>query len=122
MRNVKLSKRWDSLRATYWFLPSIMALAGMALAFATLALDQAGEVKTGDLNWIYTGGPEGARGLLSAVASSMVTVAATAFSITIEVASGERPEGCRGAILSVPHHLQTETLDIALPLAYPQEV
>lgn len=55
----------------------------MTLAFGTLALDQAETVKTGELSWIYRGGPEGARGLLSAVASSMVTVAATAFSITI---------------------------------------
>lgn len=83
IHNVKLSKLWDSLRSSYWFLPGLMALGGMALALATLALDQADRVKTGELSWIYTGGPEGARGLLSAVAGSMVTVAATAFSITI---------------------------------------
>lgn len=83
MKNVKLSKLWDSLRSSYWFLPGLMAVAGMALAFGMLALDQAEAIKTGELNWIYRGGPEGARGLLSAVASSMVTVAATAFSITI---------------------------------------
>lgn len=83
MKNVKLSKLWDSLHSSYWFLPSLMALGGMALAFATLALDQTDKVETGKLSWIYQGGPEGARGLLSAVAGSMVTVAATAFSITI---------------------------------------
>jgi len=55
----------------------------MGLALAMLAVDQAEAIKTGELSWIYRGGPEGARGLLSAVASSMVTVAATAFSITI---------------------------------------
>lgn len=83
MSNVKLSQLWDSLRSSYWFLPGIMALAGMLLAFAMLALDQADVINTEELSWIYQGGPEGARGLLSAVASSMVTVAATAFSITI---------------------------------------
>lgn len=83
MRNVKLSKLWDSLRSSYWFLPGLMAVAGMVLAFGMLALDQSETIKTGELSWIYAGGPEGARGLLSAVASSMVTVAATAFSITI---------------------------------------
>jgi len=36
-----------------------------------------------ELGWTYTGGPEGARSLLSTVAGSMVSVAATAFSITI---------------------------------------
>lgn len=83
MRNAKLKKLWDTLRSSYWFLPSLMATAGMFLAFAMLALDQTDAIKTGELSWIYRGGPEGARGLLSAVASSMVTVAATAFSITI---------------------------------------
>lgn len=83
MKNVKLSKFWDTLQSSYWFLPSLMAVAGMGLAFSMLALDQAEAVKTGELSWIYRGGPEGARGLLSAVASSMATVAATAFSITI---------------------------------------
>jgi uncharacterized membrane protein len=83
MKNVKLSKFWDTLRSSYWFLPGLMAVIGMLLAFAMLALDQREEIKLGELSWIYQGGPEGARGLLSAVASSMVTVAATAFSITI---------------------------------------
>jgi uncharacterized membrane protein len=83
MKNVKLSKFWDTLRSSYWFLPGLMAVIGMLLAFAMLALDQREEIKLGELSWIYQGGLEGARGLLSAVASSMVTVAATAFSITI---------------------------------------
>ncbi|MDX2232233.1 MAG: DUF2254 domain-containing protein [Leptolyngbyaceae cyanobacterium bins.349] len=83
MRNVKLSKFWDSLRSSYWFLPGLMAVAGMILALLMLALDQSDAIKAQELSWIYQGGPEGARGLLSAVASSMVTVAATAFSITI---------------------------------------
>lgn len=55
----------------------------MALAVGALALDHADQLETEDLNWIYRGGSEGARGLLSAIAGSMVTVAATAFSITI---------------------------------------
>jgi uncharacterized membrane protein len=83
MQNAKLTKLWDGLRSSYWFLPSLMAVAGMILAFAMLALDQSNAIKAQELSWIYQGGPEGARGLLSAVASSMVTVAATAFSITI---------------------------------------
>jgi len=83
MKNIKLTKLWDSLRSSYWFLPSLMALGGMALALSALALDQSDKVETENLNWIYRGGSEGARGLLSAVAGSMVTVAATAFSITI---------------------------------------
>jgi uncharacterized membrane protein len=84
MKNVKLSKFWDSLHSSYWFLPSIMAIAAVGLALIMLALDRAG--KTGpveQLSWVYTGGPDGARAVLSAVAGSLATVTATAFSITI---------------------------------------
>lgn len=83
MKNAKLSKVWDSLRSSYWFLPGLMALAGIILAFGMLTLDASNAIQVKELIWIYQGGPEGARGLLSAVASSMATVTATAFSITI---------------------------------------
>ncbi|MFB2934578.1 DUF2254 domain-containing protein [Aerosakkonemataceae cyanobacterium BLCC-F154] len=83
MKNVKLKKIWDSLHSSYWFLPSVMVLGGIILAFSTLTLDRMDKVKMEEWSWIYTGGPEGARSLLSAIAGSMVSVAATAFSITI---------------------------------------
>jgi len=83
MKNIRLSKFWDSLQSSYWFLPSIMALGGLLLAFGMLYLDQQENLITDQLGWIYAGGPDGARGLLAAVAGSMATVAATAFSITI---------------------------------------
>lgn len=81
---VKFFKLWDSLHSSYWFVPALMAALAITLAFAMLALDRTG--KSGpveNLNWVYTGGPEGARTLLSAVAGSMITVAGTVFSITL---------------------------------------
>lgn len=61
-----------------------MAVSAIALAVAMLTLDRRGASGAiAELGWIYTGGTEGARSLLSAVAGSMVSVAATAFSITI---------------------------------------
>lgn len=84
MNNTRLSKLWDSLHSSYWFLPTLMASMAITLAFAMLTLDRA--VQSGpfaELGWIYTGGPDGARTLLSAVAGSMITVAGTVFSITI---------------------------------------
>ncbi len=84
MKHIKLSKLWDSLHSSYWFVPSIMAVLAIALAVTMLTFDRAGYYgpleKSG---WIYTGGPDGARGLLSAVAGSIVSVTATSFSITI---------------------------------------
>jgi uncharacterized membrane protein len=82
MRNVKVSKLWDSLHSSYWFIPAVMAVVGTALALIMLNLDRTDKVKV-DYWWVYTGGADGARSLLEAVASSMVSVAATAFSITI---------------------------------------
>ncbi|MDB9346126.1 DUF2254 domain-containing protein [Nodularia spumigena CS-586/05] len=81
MNNVKLSKLWDALHTSYWFLPGILALSAVILAFTMLSLDRT--IGFDDWDWIYTGGPDGAREVLSAIAGSMVSVAATAFSITI---------------------------------------
>lgn len=84
MKNVKLSKLWDSLHSSYWFLPTIMVAGAIALAVTMLTLDREGYY--GPLEswgWIYVGSTDGAREVLSAVSGSMITVAATAFSITI---------------------------------------
>jgi uncharacterized membrane protein len=82
MKNVKISKLWDQLHSSYWFIPTVMAVVATALAFIMLNLDRTGKLKI-DYWWVYTGGADGARSLLEAVAGSMVSVAATAFSITI---------------------------------------
>jgi uncharacterized membrane protein len=63
------------------------------LSFVTIAIDDV--VKTKSLQaigWIYASGPDGARTVLSTIAGSMITVATTAFSITIvalQLASGQ---------------------------------
>jgi uncharacterized membrane protein len=84
---------WDSLRTNYWFMPALMAAAAVALAAATTRFDRLAETEAGDvLGWAYTGGPEGARAVLSTIAGSMITVAGTVFSITIvalTLASGQ---------------------------------
>lgn len=83
MSNLKLSKLRDSLLSSYWFLPTVMAAGAIALAFGLVALDRTTPKDVEGLSWIYQGGADGARAVLSAIAGSMVTVAATAFSITI---------------------------------------
>ncbi|MBE9106625.1 DUF2254 domain-containing protein, partial [Nostoc cf. edaphicum LEGE 07299] len=82
MINVKISKLWDQLHSSYWFIPAVMAVVATALAFTMLNLDRTGKVDI-DYWWVYTGGADGARSLLGSVAGSMISVAATAFSITI---------------------------------------
>ena len=80
----RLSNLWERLRTSFWFLPSSMALVAIALSFILVQVDTLLGVKVvRELGWIYTFGPEGARAILSAIASSMITVAGLTFSITI---------------------------------------
>lgn len=83
MKNVKLGKLWDTLHSSYWFLPTIMAMGAVALAFLMLAVDRNRVLTTKKWWWIYTSGADGARSLLEAVAGSTISITATAFSITI---------------------------------------
>ncbi len=75
---------WHSLRSTYWFVPSVMTFCAAILAVALLELD--GRLQSTGANridWLYTGGADGAREVLGAIAASMIGVAGTTFSITI---------------------------------------
>jgi uncharacterized membrane protein len=80
----KLLNFWETLRSSYWFLPSLMMGLAIGLSLATIELDKViGYGPPEELGWIYAGGPEGARALLSTVAGSMITVAGVTFSITV---------------------------------------
>lgn len=75
----------DRLRSSYWFLPSLMAVAAFLLSAATLAIDgsyaQSAVPRLGVLGGLNH--PDGARALLSTVAGSLITVAGVVFSITL---------------------------------------
>jgi len=61
-----------------------MAAAALALSFGLVELDTQLDAETvRKVGWLYTFGPEGARAILSAIASSMITVAGLTFSITM---------------------------------------
>ncbi|MBA3949511.1 MAG: DUF2254 domain-containing protein [Acidobacteria bacterium] len=75
---------WEALRATYWAVPSVMVVGALGLSAGMIQLDRLTGTELLDrLSWVYTGGPEGARAVLSTVAASMITVAGVTFSITI---------------------------------------
>jgi uncharacterized membrane protein len=81
---MRLRASWEYLRGTYWAVPSAMAVAAVVLSFGMIQLDRAVTAALLDrLSWVYTGGPEGARAVLSTIAGSMITVAGVTFSITI---------------------------------------
>lgn len=80
----RIRTTWERLRASYWFVPSVMAAVAFGLAGGLVTLDDwldSGRLQ--DAAWLYGGRPEGARQLLSVVATTMMTVAGVAFSITI---------------------------------------
>jgi uncharacterized membrane protein len=80
----RLRASWEYLRATYWAVPSAMAVAAVLLSVGMIQLDRATTATLLDQrSWVFAGGPEGARAVLSTIAASMITVAGVTFSITI---------------------------------------
>lgn len=80
----RFSKLLDSLHSSFWFIPTLMVVLAIGLSLITIGIDQTLETDIiGNLGWAYALGPNGSRAILSAIAGSMVTVATTAFSITI---------------------------------------
>ncbi|MXP24553.1 DUF2254 domain-containing protein [Altererythrobacter indicus] len=75
---------WRRLNASYWFYPALFALSALLLALTTIWIDRTGRADwINDIPAIHTARPDGANTLLSVIASSMISVAATVFSITI---------------------------------------
>lgn len=80
----RLTSLWDQLRSSYWFVPSLMMLAAVGMALGAIALDAAREPQDEPVvGWLYGGGPDGAREVLSTIAGSLITMASLVFSITI---------------------------------------
>lgn len=72
------------LRASYWFLPTLMTIAAFFLALLTVYLDRIGWATwVNQVEWLHPSRPEGARSQLSVIASAMIAVASTVFAITI---------------------------------------
>ncbi len=76
-------RHWiEEVRTGFWFVPIVMLMASAALALLLLSVDE--HLDPGihhALHWAYTGGPEGARSLLSTIAGSMITAASVTFSL-----------------------------------------
>ncbi len=84
----RLRALWWRVRSSLWLVPGLLVLAATLLA---VGLVEAGGLHELDLQrrWprLFGTGAEGARSLLSAIATSMLTVAGTVFSITLAVLS-----------------------------------
>ena len=80
-----MRKLWIDLRSSLWFVPTLLVLIAIALGLGLVELDARFDIQFKDWGWLpfLKAGAAGARGMLEAIASSMITVAGLAFSITI---------------------------------------
>jgi uncharacterized membrane protein len=80
-----LASKWEDIRTSFWFMPTLMVAAAVALSLATIHLDKATPRHNwvATLGWTFTRGPEGSRAVLATVAGSMMTIASVTFSITV---------------------------------------
>jgi uncharacterized membrane protein len=78
---------WETLHSSYWFVPTLMTVGAVCLSYGLLALDRHLHLSPTGVAWLYSGGASGARSVLSTIASSVITVAGTTFSITIAALS-----------------------------------
>ncbi|WP_165227535.1 DUF2254 domain-containing protein [Aquisphaera insulae] len=80
-----LENKWEVLRTSFWFVPTLMVTAAAALSLAMIRLDRTfpNHNWMATLGWTFTRGPEGSRAVLSAVSGSMMTISSVTFSITV---------------------------------------
>ncbi|HXG83711.1 MAG TPA: DUF2254 family protein [Pyrinomonadaceae bacterium] len=89
----KLKRFLAGLRASLWFVPGVMIIFSVALALILIEVDSTVKAEwLADYPRLFGLGADGSRGMLTAIASSMLTVAALAFSLTLNAvtqASGQ---------------------------------
>jgi uncharacterized membrane protein len=81
---LKLRQGWIYLKSSLWFVPGLMIAAAIAIALLLISID--GRVNRAWLAGyprLFGAGADGSRGMLTAIASSMLTVAALIYSLTI---------------------------------------
>jgi uncharacterized membrane protein len=80
----KLKRIWNILHSSLWFIPSIIVGVALVIAVLLIEIDSRSSWKLADAYpRLFGAGAEGSRGMLEAIASSMITVAGVIFSITI---------------------------------------
>src|SRR5688572_2519353 len=80
----RLELLWSNLRNSFWFVPSLIFAASIALALGLIELDS-GQARPWIERWprVFGSGAGGARDVLSTIAGSMMTVVGVTFSMTL---------------------------------------
>jgi uncharacterized membrane protein len=82
----RFGRLWAYLRSSFWFVPSLMVAGSVVFAVALIEIDSAGSDEW-LAQWprLFGAGAEGARGMMSTIASSMMTVVGVTFSMILVV-------------------------------------
>ncbi|WP_303312790.1 DUF2254 domain-containing protein [Hymenobacter sp. BT730] len=81
---LRLLQQWQLLRESLWFVPGLMVLTAIAAAFSLVRYDAHTTVQgTKHFPLLFGIGADASRGMLTAIAGSMLTVATLAFSVTL---------------------------------------
>ena len=84
-------KSWFAIRSSYWFVPILMALAAIPLAFGLAYLDTVWAIQefvetlVGPLRWLLGTTPASVRSLLETIAGGMISIATVSYSMTLIV-------------------------------------
>ncbi len=93
-----LRSYWQALQSLFWLFPAVIAAVFVALTFLLVEIDRTSGPN--GIDWAFSGDAEAARGILSTIAGSLITVAGLSFSITIvtlQLVSGQyTPRAVRG--------------------------
>ena len=81
--NARFIKAWQDLQSSYYFIPGLMGLGSIILAYVTIYFDEAYGLKVSEFGFFLSNKADGARTILATIAGSMMGVAATTFSITM---------------------------------------
>ena len=79
----RLSLLWSGVRDSLWFIPALSTAGAILLALLIVRLDARWEAGGALGGILFSGGADGARGVLSAVAGSLITVTGVVFSVTV---------------------------------------
>lgn len=84
MFNAKSKNLWLNLNSSLWFVPTLIVFVAAGLAILFIYMDATGDFAAlTDNEFLFGAGAAGARGMLGAIGSSMITVAGLIFSLTI---------------------------------------
>lgn len=81
---ISLRGRWLAVRSSFWFVPALMVAGSLGLAVLMIYLDRTLDINLAErYPTLFGSNASGARSILTAIASSMITVAGVTFSMTI---------------------------------------